>query len=150
FAAFSPARICRWCRMRSYRLRRLTNIAMTAVCGVAVLIALVPLISLLGLVISRGISSLSWDFFFSLPAPVGEPGGGIGNALLGTLYMVGLASLIGLPIGIGAGIFLAERGDSSVGTTVRFTAEVLSGVPSIVIGIVAYGLVVIPMRRFSA
>jgi phosphate transport system permease protein len=136
--------------MNRYLMRRLTNVAMNIVCGVAVVIAVIPLVSLLSLVISRGLSSLSWSFFLSLPAPVGEPGGGIGNALLGTIYMVGLATLMGLPIGIGAGVFLAERGDSAAGKSVRFTAEVLAGVPSIVIGIVAYGLVVVPMRRFSA
>jgi len=81
---------------------------------------------------------------------VGEPGGGVGNAILGTFYIVGLACLMGLPFGIGAGVFLAERGDGPFGQAVRFIAEVLSGVPSIVIGVVAYGLVVVPMKRFSA
>jgi phosphate transport system permease protein len=80
---------------------------------------------------------------------VGEVGGGVGNAILGTLYMVGLACVIGLPLGIGAGMYLAERGDGRLGGAIRFTAEVLSGVPSIVIGIVAYGLLVLPMKRFS-
>jgi phosphate transport system permease protein len=119
-------------------------------CILALLLALVPLVSVLWLVISHGISGLSWSFFTALPSPVGEPGGGIGNAIVGTFYIVGLACLIGLPFGIGAGVFLAERGDGPFGQTVRFIAEVLSGVPSIVIGVVAYGLVVLPMRRFSA
>lgn len=136
--------------MNSYFARRVTNVVMACLCGIAMIFAVIPLLSLLGLVISRGVSSLSWSFFVSLPAPVGETGGGIGNALVGTLYMVGLGCLMGLPFGLGAGIFLAERGDSFFGTVVRFTAEVLSGVPSIVIGIVAYALVVLPMKRFSA
>ncbi len=130
--------------------RRLANHAWTAVCGVAVLAALVPLVSVLWLVVSRGAAGLSLTFFTARPAPVGEAGGGVGNAVAGTLYMVGLACLLGLPVGIGSGVFLAERGNGRFGSTVRFTADVLSGVPSIVVGIVAYGLVVIPMRRFSA
>ncbi len=81
---------------------------------------------------------------------MGEPGGGVGNAIAGTFTIVGIACLIGLPIGIGAGVYLAEKGGGRLGQAVRFTAEVLSGVPSIVIGIVAYTLVVVPMHRFSA
>jgi phosphate transport system permease protein len=122
---------------------------MTLLAGSAVVVALVPLASLLWLVVSRGAAGLSWSFFTHLPTPVGEPGGGIGNAIVGTLYLVGLACLLGLPVGIGAGVFLAERGDGRVGRGIRFTAEVLAGVPSIVIGIVAYGLIVVPMKRFS-
>jgi phosphate transport system permease protein len=136
--------------MSSLARRHAVNAAMTVLTGLAVVVALVPLVLLLWLVISKGAAGLSWAFFTHLPTPVGEPGGGIGNALLGTLYLVGLACLVGLPIGVGAGVFLAERGDGRFGSAVRFTAEVLSGVPSIVVGIVAYGLVVVPMRRFSA
>jgi phosphate transport system permease protein len=129
--------------------RRIVNAAMLGLCGVAVVLALIPLASVLWLVISKGISGLSFSFFTSLPTPVGEPGGGVGNAILGTLTIVGMACLIGIPVGIGAGVFLAERGNGPAGSAVRFVAEILSGVPSIVIGIVAYGLVVVPMRRFS-
>jgi phosphate transport system permease protein len=136
--------------MTYHRRRQATNAAMLGLCGLAVVVALVPLASVLWLVISKGLGGLSLGFFTSLPTPVGEAGGGVGNAILGTLTMVGLASLVGLPIGIGAGVFLAERGNGPVGSAVRFVAEILAGVPSIVIGIVAYGLVVIPMRRFSA
>ena len=131
-------------------MRRGVNWVMTALCGAALLIALVPLVSVLWLVISHGFAGLSLDFFTSTPAPVGEAGGGVANAIAGTLYIVGIASAIGVPLGVGAGVYLAERGDSSFGDAIRFTAEVLSGVPSIVVGIVAYGLVVLPMRRFSA
>jgi phosphate transport system permease protein len=134
----------------SFRYRKLVDRGMAAVCAFFFAIAFVPLLSVLWLVISKGAAGLSWDFFTQLPKPVGEAGGGIGNALIGTLYMVGLACVIGLPLGVGAGFFLAEKGDGTVGNTVRFTAEVLSGVPSIVIGIVAYALVVIPMGHFSA
>jgi phosphate transport system permease protein len=136
--------------MSALARRRAVNVGMTVLAGSAVLVALVPLASLLWLVVSRGASGLSWGFFTHLPSPVGEPGGGIGNALAGTLYIVGLACVFGLPVGIGAGVFLAERGDGRLGSAVRFTTDVLSGVPSIVVGIVAYGLLVVPMRRFSA
>ncbi len=136
--------------MRSLRVRRAVNVLVTVACGAMVLAALVPLGSLLWLLVSKGAPGLTASFFTSLPTPVGEPGGGIGNAILGTGMLVGLACLLGLPLGIGAGVFLAERGDGPFGRAVRFTAEVFSGIPSIVIGIVAYGIVVIPMRRFSA
>ncbi len=136
--------------MKSLRRRRLADLAWTGLCAAAVLVALVPLWSLLWLVVSRGAAGLSPSFFVGRPVPVGEAGGGVGNAVVGTLYMVALACVLGLPLGIGAGIFLAERGSGRLGSAVRFTAEVLSGVPSIVVGIVAYALVVVPMRRFSA
>ncbi len=130
--------------------RRLVNHLMTALCGFGLLLALIPLGSILWLVISRGAPALNLDFFTQLPAPVGETGGGVGNAILGTLSMVGIGCILGVPVGVGAGVFLAERGNGRTGDAVRFTAEVLSGVPSIVVGIVAYGLVVLPMHRFSA
>jgi phosphate transport system permease protein len=132
------------------RWRKAVNAFWTAASAAAVLAALVPLASLLWLVVSHGAPGLTASFFTSLPTPVGEPGGGVGNAIVGTFLMVGIASALALPVGIGAGIFLAERGDGKVGSAVRFTAEVLSGVPSIVVGIVAYGLVVAHMKRFSA
>ncbi|HVP61933.1 MAG TPA: phosphate ABC transporter permease PstA [Myxococcaceae bacterium] len=134
----------------SFRYRKFVDRGMAAVCAIFFALAFVPLTSVLWLVISKGGAGLSWDFFTQLPKPVGEAGGGIGNALVGTLYMVGLACVLGLPLGVGAGIYLAEKGDGTLGNTVRFVAEVLSGVPSIVIGIVAYALVVIPMGHFSA
>lgn len=137
-------------RAGSQRARGAVNLVMTGLCAGAVALALAPLGSVLWLVVSHGLRSLSWAFFTRLPAPVGEPGGGVGNAIVGTLYMVALASLIGLPLGVGAGVFLAERGGGKLGHTVRFGAEVLAGVPSIVVGVVAYGLLVVPMHRFSA
>jgi phosphate transport system permease protein len=137
-------------RVGSFRARAIKNAVMTGLCGAAVVLALVPLFSLLWLVVSRGAKSLSLAFFTRLPLPVGEVGGGIGNAIVGTLFMVALACVIGLPVGVGAGIFLAERGNGKMGQAVRFTAEVLAGVPSIVIGVVAYGLIVVSMGHFSA
>jgi phosphate transport system permease protein len=123
---------------------------MTGVCALGLVVALVPLASVLWLVVSKGLRGLNPDFFLQLPTPVGELGGGVGNAILGSLYIVGIASAIGVPLGVGAGVYLAERGGGRAGDVIRFTAEVLSGVPSIIVGIVAYGLVVVPMRRFSA
>lgn len=130
--------------------RKRRSAAVTALCGLATALALFPLVSVLGLVLRNGLPGLSATFFTALPAPVGEPGGGVGNAVVGTLLLVGMASLVGLPLGIGAGVYLAERGHTPAGRLVRFTAEVLSGVPSIVVGIVAYGLVVVPLKHFSA
>src|SRR2546428_1154079 len=130
--------------------RRAVNLVMTALCALGLLIALVPLASVLWLVVSKGIRGLDLAFFTQLPTPVGELGGGVGNAILGSLYIVGIAAAIGVPLGVGAGAYLAERGGGRAGDVIRFTAEVLSGVPSIIVGIVAYGLVVLPMRRFSA
>jgi phosphate transport system permease protein len=130
--------------------RVIKNAVMTGLCGAAVVLALVPLFSVSWLVVSRGVRALSLTFFTHLPAPVGETGGGVGNAIVGTLYMVALACVFGLPLGVGAGVYLAERGDGKLGQAVRFTAEVLAGVPSIVVGVVAYGLIVVPMHHFSA
>ncbi|HEX6835849.1 MAG TPA: phosphate ABC transporter permease PstA [Polyangia bacterium] len=137
-------------RVGSHRARQAVNYTMTGLCALAVVLALLPLASVLWLVVSKGAHSLSLAFFTKLPVPVGEVGGGVGNGIVGTLYMVALASCFGLPLGVGAGIFLAERGDGMLGHAVRFTAEVLAGVPSIVVGVVAYGLLVVPMHRFSA
>ncbi|MFL5375451.1 MAG: phosphate ABC transporter permease PstA, partial [Myxococcales bacterium] len=136
--------------MKSLARRRAVNWLMTGLCGAGLVIALLPLLSVLWLVVSRGFRALDLDFFTALPSPVGETGGGVANAILGTGYIVAIACAIGVPLGVGAGVFLAEKGDGKVGEAIRFTAEVLSGVPSIVVGIVAYALVVIPMRRFSA
>ncbi|MGZ6060087.1 MAG: phosphate ABC transporter permease PstA [Myxococcaceae bacterium] len=133
----------------SFSYRKFVDRGMAVVCAVCFAVAFVPLVSVLWLVVSKGAAGLSWSFFTELPKPVGESGGGVGNALLGTLAMVGTACLMGLPLGVGAGVYLAEKGDGTVGSTVRFMAEVLSGVPSIVVGIVAYAMVVVPMGHFS-
>ena len=134
----------------SFTYRKFVDRGMAVVCAALFAIAFIPLLSVLWLVVSKGAAGLSWQFFTQLPKPVGEAGGGIGNALVGTLYMVGIACVLGLPLGVGAGVYLAEKGDGTIGNTIRFMAEVLSGVPSIVIGIVAYALVVIPLGHFSA
>lgn len=132
------------------RRRRLVDRLMTALALAAVLLALVPLGSVLAYVVVQGASSLTWTFFTHLPAPVGEPGGGMANAIVGTLVLIALAACVGVPVGVLGGVFLAEAGDGPLGWWVRFVADVLNGVPSIVIGVFVYGLAVVPMRRFSA
>jgi len=131
--------------------RHWTDRIMTTLCGVAVLVAFIPLFSLLFYVASKGVHRFDLSFFTHLPAPVGEVGGGMANAVWGTLTLVALAGMVGIPVGLLAGIYLAEfGGKGTFATVVRFTADVLSGVPSIVTGIVAYQLVVRPMGHFSA
>ena len=121
--------------------------------GFAVLMAILvvaPLLAVFGYLIVRGVGSLNFAFFTHLPVPVGEKGGGVANAIVGSAMILGIASVIGVPWGIGAGVYLAEYGRGSFAWLLRFTADVLNGVPSIVIGIVAYALVVIRQKHFSA
>lgn len=119
-------------------------------CGLAVVVALVPLFFVFAYVLQKGFSSLNWDFFTKMPKPVGESGGGMANAMLGTLYLIAIASVLAIPVGVIAGVYLSEYGKKPFGSLVRFTADVLNGVPSIVIGIFAYGLAVLPVKHFSA
>lgn len=131
--------------------RYLVDKLMVGLCGLATLLAIVPLLSLLGYVLTRGFQQFRPGFFIHLPTPVGVPGGGMANAIVGTLTLMAIASLVGLPIGIFAGVYLAEFGKKGrFAWCVRFVADVLSGVPSIVTGIVAYTLIVKPMGHFSA
>ncbi len=129
--------------------RRLTNGAALVAIGAAALIVTVPLFLILGTVIYHGLAELSWSFLTQIPKPVGEQGGGMANAIVGSLMLLGVASLIGIPLGISTGVFLAEYGRNAFGNAVRFTADVLNGVPSIVIGITAYALVVVTQKHFS-
>jgi phosphate transport system permease protein len=130
--------------------RRVTDHLMTGVAVVTVLLVLVPLIAIFGYLLYRGVGSINWAFLTQTPKPVGEPGGGMANAIVGSAFILGIASLIGVPFGVGAGIYLAEFGRNRLGQTIRFTADVLNGVPSIVIGIVAYSIVVLYQKHFSA
>lgn len=116
----------------------------------AVLLVLLPLIAIFGYLVYKGVGSLNWAFLTQTPKPVGESGGGMANAIAGSCLILLIASALGVPIGIGAGIYLAEYGRNRFGDLVRFTADVLNGVPSIVIGIVAYGIVVLSQGHFSA
>lgn len=136
--------------MDAYRKRKLRDSVMRGACLAAAVITIVPLASLLVYVAAKGLGGLSWSFFTGLPKPVGETGGGLGNALVGSVYLVGLACLAGIPVGVLAGVYLAEFGDRWFGRAVRFSADVMSGVPSIAVGIFVYTLIVLSMRRFSA
>ncbi|HET9327901.1 MAG TPA: phosphate ABC transporter permease PstA [Candidatus Eisenbacteria bacterium] len=129
--------------------RRLFDRGSTVACYVAALIVISPLALILYHVLRLGLPGMTAEFFFNLPKPVGETGGGVANAIVGTALMVLLGTGLSVPIGVGAGLFLAEHGNGRLGTLVRTTADVLSGVPSIVIGVAAYGLVVVPMGHFS-
>jgi len=131
------------------RWRRWKSNAMVALMVLAVLLAVLPLFLILATLVVRGASSLNPAFFLNVPAPVGESGGGVSHAIVGTLMIVGVAALMGLPIGIGAGIFSAEFPRSKLATTARFVADVLNGTPSIVVGVVAWALIVARQKHFS-
>ncbi len=131
--------------------RRLTNRLMLGVCIACAVAVLAPLVAILFYVVTQGARALSPDFFTHLPTPSGEPGGGMANALVGSLILMALACAVGLPIGVGSGIWLAEYGrHQRLGDAVRFVGDVLAGLPSIVAGLVAYGLLVATLGRFSA
>jgi phosphate transport system permease protein len=130
--------------------RRFVNQAMSGVMLLSAMLVILPLLMIAGFLLYEGASAINLDFFIHLPKPVGEPGGGVANAIVGSAIVIGLASCIGLPIGILGGLYLAESRDPRLPGVVRFIADVLNGVPSIVFGIFAYTIVVLPMRRFSA
>lgn len=130
--------------------RRLVSGLMTGLVGALSLLAVLALVLILGHLAVKGAASLDWSFFTKSPVPAGESGGGVANAIVGTAIIVGLASLIGLPVGIGAGLYLAEFGSGRLGWIVRFVADVLNGTPSIVVGIFAWTWLVKPMGHFSA
>jgi phosphate transport system permease protein len=130
--------------------RRAASGIMIALTLLAAAVAVVPLVVILGYLIKEGAGALSLDFFTHMPRPAGEPGGGMANAIVGTLILVGVASVIGLPVGIGAGLYLAEHKGTKLAELVRFLADVLNGLPSIVMGIFAWEFLVKPLGHFSA
>jgi len=133
------------------RLRTLGDGAATGLAVLSTILVVAPLVAIFVYLIYKGASSLSWAFFTEVPKPVGEVGGGMANAILGSAILLGIGSLIGIPVGIAGGIFLAEYGrGTKLANAVRFTADVLNGVPSIVMGIAIYSLVVVPQGHFSA
>jgi phosphate transport system permease protein len=134
---------------RAYR-RKVMNLIMLSLCGLAALIAITPLLWILGYVVRAGAPVISLDFFTQLPTPVGVPGGGVINALVGSAITVGLGLLIAAPVGILAAFYVAYRPNTPLGLAVRFGTDVISGVPSIVMGIFAYTLIVLPQHHFSA
>src|SRR6202521_2877993 len=130
--------------------RKGINHLATLVAAGAVILVLLPLGAIFAYLVYKGIGSINWAFLTQTPKPVGEPGGGMANAIAGSAFILLIASAIGVPIGIGAGIYLAEYGRNQFGNVIRFTADVLNGVPSIVVGIVAYAIVVLSQGHFSA
>lgn len=132
------------------RRRRWKNRAMIALLTLFTVVAVLPFVSILTYVISRGYSALSLELLTNLPKPVGEAGGGIANAILGSVTMVFFASIVGIPLGTLAGTYLSEFGTGKVATTLRFTCDLLVSVPSIITGLFAYTIIVVPMKGFSA
>jgi phosphate transport system permease protein len=130
--------------------RRATSRAVEVLCAASVVLDLIPLALILFFVVSQGLPALRPEFFTQMPKPVGEPGGGMANAMVGTLILIGLATVLAVPVGVVSGVFLSEYRRSRLGAAVRFAADVLNGVPSIVIGIFAYSMAVLPFKRFTA
>jgi phosphate transport system permease protein len=130
--------------------RRAVSAVFSAACAASVLLTLLPLALILVYLLQRGIGALEWGFLFHNPKPVGETGGGFANAIVGTLVLLGLASAFAIPVGVIAGLYVAEYRGTRFANWVRFAADALNGVPSIVVGIFAYSVAVMPVRRFSA
>jgi phosphate transport system permease protein len=132
-----------------HHFRKITNAVMLTLTGLCALFAVGVMVAILGFLVWKGAGALSWNFFTKLPAPVGVPGGGMANAIIGTGKLLLIASLIGLPIGLLAGIYLSEFGSRPSTFVIRYVTDLLNGVPSIVMGIFAYAVVVEPMGTFS-
>jgi phosphate transport system permease protein len=132
------------------RWRKTVNAVMLGLTGVCTVAAVSTLFFILAYLVYYGASSLDWNFFTKLPLPTGETGGGMANAIVGSIEIIAMAALIGIPIGFIAGIYLSEFEDKHFAPLIRYTADLLNGVPSIIVGILAWTLVVVPMRHFSA
>jgi phosphate transport system permease protein len=130
--------------------RRAVSHIIIALCGLSVVIALIPLALVLFYVVTQGITSLNLSFFTELPKPVGEVGGGMANAIVGSILVTLLGAMFAIPIGIMSGVYAAEYTGTRMASAVRFAADTLNGVPSIVIGVFIYSIAVLPVRRFSA
>jgi phosphate transport system permease protein len=137
--------VTRWNKLR----RKAVNAIMLSLTGLCTLLAAGTLVFILGYLFVHGAKSLNWDFFTKLPTPVGETGGGMANAILGSAKLLLLATLIGVPIGFLGGVYLAEFGGTTFSFVVRYTTDLLNGVPSIVMGIFAYTMIVLPQKHFS-
>jgi len=132
------------------RRRKIFSRIFETLCALAVVVALIPLAMILFYVVKEGFGALNLDFFTKMPKPVGESGGGMANAIAGTLILIGIAAAFAVPVGCFCGIHLSEYPGTKFSSVVRFAADVLNGVPSIVVGIFAYGILVLPVKRFSA
>jgi phosphate transport system permease protein len=135
--------------MRTY-YRKFMSHLVVALCAAAVLLALVPLALILFYVLKQGITAISWNFFTKMPGQIGEAGGGMANGIVGSLIVTGFGALFAIPIGVIAGVYASEYRGTRMAGAIRFAADTLNGVPSIVVGVFAYGVVVLPMRHFSA
>jgi len=133
-----------------FNWRHFKSSTVSVICFLCALIVLAPLAFVFIHIVRLGASSLDWNFLTHLPKPVGEPGGGMANAIMGSFILVGIAAFIGVPIGVLGGVYLSEYGSDRMNWSVRFAADVLNGTPSIVWGMVVYALVVVPMKSFSA
>ena len=136
--------------MRLSIRRRVTDWLATGAAAVAALLVLAPLVTVFGYLLYRGIGALNLAFITNTPKPVGELGGGMANAIVGSGLILGIGSLIGVPLGIATGVYLSEYGRNRIGDLIRFTSDILNGVPSIVIGMVVYALIVVQQKHFSA
>jgi phosphate transport system permease protein len=134
----------------NHHWRKFKNVFMQALALSCAILVVAPLVLVFYHLIKEGFSSINWAFFTQLPKPVGEKGGGMGNAIVGTFVLLAQAAVIGVPIGVLGGVFLSEYGGSKLNWAIRFAADILNGVPSITWGIVVYALIVMPMRGFSA
>jgi phosphate transport system permease protein len=130
--------------------RRIADYVATGFAVLTVVLVLAPLVAIFGYLVYKGVGSINWAFLTKTPMPPGEVGGGMANAVAGSVLILAIASLLGVPLGIGAGIYLAEYGRNRFGDSIRFVSDVLNGVPSIVIGIVAYAIVALRQKHFSA
>lgn len=146
----TPSRISPYPSVRQQRHRRMIDRAMSVLMGLGALCVIAPLFLVLYFLIREGASSLNWDFLTQLPKPTGEVGGGMANAIVGTLILLGMAACVGVPVGVMGGIYLSEYGSPKTSDGLRFAADVLNGVPSIVWGMVAWVMLVVPFKGFSA
>lgn len=135
--------------LRRSHYRQLKSKFMVGLTIGATVLALIPLFLVLGYLLSKGFTSLNWDFFTKMPAPVGQSGGGMANAIIGTFWLVGIAAIMGVPIGVASGIYIAENRGGYVASAVRFAADIMMGIPTIVVGIFVYEIVVRPFGGFS-
>lgn len=130
--------------------RKLLSSAFVGFCALSVLLALVPLVLVLFFVVSQGVRAINLDFFTKMPRPVGESGGGLANSIVGSLILAGLGSLFAIPVGVVSGVYMAEYAGTRLASLIRFAADTLNGVPSIVIGVFVYSIAVLPFKQFSA
>ena len=135
--------------MRTY-YRQFMSHLVVGLCGAAVLVSLVPLVLILFYVLKQGVGAVNWGFFTQMPAQIGDSGGGMANGIVGSLIVTGLGALFSIPIGVTAGVYASEYRGTRLASAIRFAADTLNGVPSIVIGVFAYGVAVLPFHHFSA